>query len=209
MEFLQENLHITFFHITFCFLLFLPWKGILSIILIKFCFEHLQPDYTAMNIYLCISCPKLWYSSYLLSMLRLECQSRETQVTKHGERNMRERANQQSTSGFPSEKEDYSWVQAAFPTLFETVLKYWAVNWTTTQTSKKTSIIDIDVSSVYLRLICIHIEKPERINCLLLKNTCLLQFTPATKTLPTTRLKNSFLHTGLLFNTEETLQKIQ
>lgn len=72
------------------------------------------------------------------------------------------------------------------------------MNRTTTQTSTKTSIISIDVSSVYLRFICIQIKKPERINCLLLRNTWLLQCLSATKTLPTTWLKNSFLHTGLL-----------
>lgn len=82
--------------------------------------------------------------------------------------------------------------------IWNSVLKSWAVNWTSTQTSKKTSIINIDVSSVYLRFICIHIKKPERINCLLLRNTWLLQFSSATKTLPTTRLKNSFFHMGLL-----------
>lgn len=72
------------------------------------------------------------------------------------------------------------------------------MNRTTTQTSTKTSIISIDVSSVYLRFIFIQIKKPERINCLLLRNTWLLQCLSATKTLPTTWLKNSFLHTGLL-----------
>lgn len=148
MGFLQGNLHITFFT-AFCSLLFLPRQDILLIMLIKFCFEYLQPDYKLMSIYLCISCPKLLYSPYLLSMITLECQSREIQVWLY----LREI--------WKSKPAKHFWVPLSysyeckqlFLLIWNSVLKNWVVNWTATKTSKKTSIINIDVSSVYLRFI--------------------------------------------------------
>lgn len=148
-----------------------------------------------MNIYLCISCPKLLYRPYLLSMLRLECQSRETQVWLYTVREIWEK--EKSTSGCLSEKEDYYMSASSFSYFIWNCLEVLSSELNHNINIKKNLIRNIDVSSVYLRLTCIHIEKPERINCLLLRNTPNYK---AQKFIPSQRSS---------FNTEETLQKVQ
>lgn len=135
-------------------------------------------------------------------------EQRDTSVTKHSEKY--ERKSKPAKHFWVPQKRRITHMSASSFSYFiwNSVLKYWAVNWTTTQTSKKTSIINIDVSSVYLRLICIHIEKSERINCLLLRDTWLLQVLISHSDTPIYKAKKFIPSQRPSFNIEETLQKV-